>query len=193
MADEQVKNPWDKKISKAEKFQQKWHEHARKVYDRYEDERKDVAAFLKQANIFYSNVNTLKESLFNSLPKPDVRKIHRSAYSDDLSRVCCTIVSRALAYEVECAPNFEEAVSMAVLDRLVPGMGQVWVTFDVEEDASGKPVPGTEHVKIENVSWDDFIYEPCKRWSKCNWVGRRGLQETLGGQEVRRARTAQGE
>lgn len=166
-------NPWDSRIEKAEKFQKKWKTHAERVYKRYEDEREDVAAFLNRVNIFFANVNTLKESLFNSLPKPDVRKIHRQAFSDPVSRVCCTMAARALAYEVECAPDFEEAITMAVFDRLVPGLGQVWVSFDVDEDENGKPIPGTEHLKVENVAWDDFIYEPCKRWSKCGWVGRK--------------------
>lgn len=173
MTEENKVSEWDSKIRKAEKFMSKWHEHGRRVYKRYEDEREDIAKFLQRANIFFSNVNTLKESLFNSLPKPDVRKIHRNSVSDDLSRVCCTVASRALAYEVECAPDFEEAITSAVFDRLVPGMGQVWISFGVDEDENKNPVQGSEHIKVENVYWEDFIFEPCKRWSRCNWVGRK--------------------
>lgn len=173
---------WDAKIAKAEKFLQKSREHGRKVYRRYEDERPENEYLIKKANFFYSNVNTLKESLFNSLPKPSVSRMQKGSFEDDVSRVAALIVQRGLTYEVECAPHFEEAIKTAILDRLVPGTGQIWVTFDVDkapgkedEDGNvteGEPIPGTEKISVENVFWEDFGYEPARRWSKVNWVYR---------------------
>lgn len=165
-------NKWDAKICKAEKWLDKSRIHGQKVYDRYNDKREGSNEFFKRVNIFYSNVNTLKESLFNSLPKADVRKIHKGNYNDDVSRVACIIASRVLDYETECAPSFHEAISMSILDRLVPGTGQVWLGFEMDEDAKGNLMPGTEHITVDYVHWCDFIYEPCRVWSLCGWVGR---------------------
>lgn len=175
---------WDSRIEKAEKFMEKSRTHGRKVYSRYEDKRDGNQMLVKKANFFYSNVNTLKESLFNSLPKPSVSRVQKGSFEDDVSRVAALIVQRGLTYEVECAPNFEEAIKAAILDRLVPGIGQVWITFGMETgeapepvdgeegDSVGDPIPGTEHVGVDNVFWEDFIYEPARRWSKVGWVGR---------------------
>ena len=163
---------WTKAITKAENYLQQAHEHGRKVYRRFEDERDSVVSG-QRANFFFANVNILKESLFNSLPKPDVSRIHKGDFQDDVSRVCATVVARGLTYEVNCAKDFKEAVEAAILDRLVPGIGQVWVRFDVEKDEEGGPIPGTEQIFIDPVFWEDFLYEPARQWSQVSWVARR--------------------
>jgi len=182
---------WDKRIDKAEKFQERVRIHGRKVYQCYEDDRDDERTGVRQrANFFYANVNTLKESLFNSMPKPDVTRMHRGDFQDDVSRVAADVVRRILSYEIECAPHFKEAIESAILERLVPGIGQVWISFHAEpaqvhnEEAESNdpgeldegpqdPEQGTERIQIEHVYWEDFVYEPCRKWSKCGWVGRR--------------------
>lgn len=164
---------WNKQIQKAEKFLEKFQEKGKKIYKRYEDERDGANTFVKMVNLFYSNVNTLKESLFNSLPKADVSQIHKGDYNDDVSRVACLVAKRALDYEIACAPSFRESMELSTIDRLVPGIGQVWLTFDMDLDEEGNPVSGTEKLEIETVHWCDFIYEPAKRWSKVGWVGRK--------------------
>ena len=180
---------WLKSIQKAEKFLQPVREHGKKVYARYKDTRDDSSALRQKANFFYSNVNTIKESLFNSLPKPDVTRIQRGDFEDNTSRVAADIVRRVLAYEIECGEAFRESIELAILDRLVPGVGVAWVSFHVEpaqeheesEEANDpgelsegplEPEPGTESIQIEHVYWEDFLYEPCKKWSTCGWVAR---------------------
>jgi hypothetical protein len=164
---------WNKQIQKAEKFLDKTWERGKKVYDRYEDVREGADSFVKKVNVFYANVNTLKESLFNSLPKADVSKIQKGDYSDEASRVACVIAKRVLDYEIQCAPSFRESMELATIDRLVPGIGQVWLTFDMDMDEEGEPIQGTEHIGIETVHWCDFIFEPARRWSKVSWAGRK--------------------
>lgn len=154
---------WDKRIAKAEKFMKNAVEHGRRVYARYQDDRSTEASFnLKRANIFYANVNTIKESLFNSLPKPEVSRLHKGDFEDDVARVAAMILQRALGYEVHCAESFEAAIKAAILDRLVPGIGQVWCRFE-------KP----EAVYIDVLYWEEFIYSPARNWEAVWWVGRR--------------------
>lgn len=178
---------WDKRIERALKWLEKSRKHGQAVYERYEDDRSETnTANVDKVNLFYANVNTLKQSLYNSPPKPDVSRVHKGNYTDDISRVACLIADRVLQYEVECAPDFGEAIDLAILDRLVPGIGQVWLSFDIdkvvvkdedEDDTDNGPteeqvVPNTEHIEVEHVHWCDFIYEPSRRWSKVGWVGR---------------------
>jgi len=156
---------WDKRIAKAEKFFERAREHGRKVYTRYQDKRDDEVIGLKRVNIFYANVNTIKESLFNSLPKPDVSRLHKGDYEDDVARVAALILQRALEYEVHCAKSFEGSIKYAILDRLVPGLGQVWIRFE-------KPAGGTEEIFVDVLYWEDFIYGPARCWEEVPWVGR---------------------
>lgn len=154
---------WDKKIAKAEKFFEHSMTHGQNVYRRYKDDRSDDITFngAKKVNIFYANVNTIKESLFNSLPKPDVSRLHKGDYEDDVARVASLILQRALSYEIHCAKSFDESVKAAILDRLVPGIGQVWLRYE-----------NPETIFIDVLYWEEFIYEPARCWDLVGWVGR---------------------
>lgn len=173
---------WDKKLQKAEKFLKRAHEHGDKVYARYQDERESVSGAVKRANLFYSGVQTLRESLFNSLPKADVSRTNKDA-NDDVSRVASLILQRGLNYEIMCADDFKGAVRAAILDRLVPGIGTVWVRFEIDQAETGEyneieepmfaPVPGSETIFVDPVYWSDFLYEPARSWRDVNWVARK--------------------
>jgi hypothetical protein len=175
MASKKSSNMWDTRITKSEKYLSTWHEHGHKVYQRYEDKREgaDSTGSIKKVNLFYANVNTLKESLFNSLPKADVKKIHKGNYNDNISRVACMVTARVLDYETMCAPDFREAIDLSILDRLVPGLGQAWCSFDIDTDKDDNPIQGTEKILVEHLFWKDFGWEPAKRWSKVGYVWRK--------------------
>lgn len=175
MADKKSANVWDARITKSEKYLKDWQEHGHKVYQRYEDKREgaDSGGKIKKVNLFYANVNTLKESLFNSLPKADVQKIHKGNYNDNVSRVACMVTARVLDYETMCAPSFREAIDLSILDRLVPGLGQAWCSFDIDTDAEDNPIQGTEKIVVEHLFWQDFGWEPAKKWSKVGYVWRK--------------------
>lgn len=169
------KNVWDARLSKAEKYMQPVWSHGQRVYARYQDKRDGSMGSndqIKRANIFYANVNTLKESLFNSLPSADVSSLHKGD-SDDVARVAGLIMQRGLDYEIQCADDFKGAVRAAILDRLVPGLGQVWLRFEMETDEQGAPLAGTEQIFIDQVYWEDFLYQPARNWASVKWVARK--------------------
>jgi len=175
---------WDAEIQRAEKFQQFAITQGKAVYRRYKDDRRDRSSLignnLKRINLFYSNVQTIKQGLFNSLPTPDVSRLQRGDFDDDASRVAATILQRALNVEVQTCVAFKEALESAILDRLVPGIGQVWIRFDMDEVSNGddpsaetQVVPGSERLYVDTVYWEDFLYEPARCWSKVTWVARK--------------------
>lgn len=176
---------WSKRVQKAEKFMENAITHGTKVYTRFQDNRAEElvgGTGLKRVNLFYANVSTIKESLFNSLPQPDVTRLHKGNFDDDPARVAALIISRGLAYEIQNSTDFSGALKAAILDRLVPGIGQVWFVFDVDKQVSVDPLtgeevempaPGTESIGTEHVYWEDFIYEPARCWAKVGWAGRR--------------------
>lgn len=164
---------WDTRIQKAEKYLSEAWSHGQKVYSRYQDKRDGTIGTddrIKRANIFYANVNTLKESLFNSLPSADVSQLHKGD-SDDVARVAGLIMQRGLDYEIQCSDDFKGAVRAAILDRLVPGIGQVKIRFEMETDQQGAPLAGTEQIFVDQVYWEDFIYDPARNWASVKWIG----------------------
>lgn len=166
---------WTKRIEKSEKYLSKAKTHGDLVYQRYQDDRESFSnRSIKRANLFYANVNTLKESLFNSLPKPDVSRLHRGDWDDDVARVAALLVQRGLDYEIQCSPGFKDAIRHSILDRLVPGIGQVWLRFEMQTDPqTQQPIPATEQIFVDTVFWSDFIYEPTRTWQQVTWVGRK--------------------
>lgn len=182
---------WKDKIAKAEKWLQPVVTRGNKVYRRYKDERdNDMFSGMKKINLFYSNVNTISSSLFNSLPVPDVTKLQKGDFNDDVSRVASLIVQRALIAEINSSPTFKPSVEAAILDRLVPGIGTTWIRFDQKIECAGcevcqaegmegkqcpnaQPTVGTESLNIDQVYWEDFIYEPARSWAEVSWVGRK--------------------
>lgn len=166
-------NPWPERLEAFKKFSDKFHERGSKIEQRYEDERDvnqgDTGAQPgdKRVNMFYSNVTVIKESLYNSLPKPTVSRLHTGEWDNEAARVAATIVERGLAYEVACAPSFDASVKAAILDRLVPGMGTLWVNFVPAEGNN------PESMTVDMVYWKDLIYEPQRAWEMVTWVGRK--------------------
>lgn len=161
-------NPWPARLESFKKFVEKFHPQSCKIEQRYEDNREDEqSAGIKKVNVFYSNVTIIKESLYNSLPKPTATRVHKGEWDNDVARVAATIVERALTFEVANAPDFDAAIKSAIVDRLVPGMGTVWINYN--------PAEGDllEHLTVDTVYWKDFIYEPQRTWEMVTWAGRK--------------------
>lgn len=161
-------NPWPARLESFKKFSEKFHDQSGKIEQRYEDNRdNEQAPGVKKVNMFYSNVTIIKESLYNSLPKPTAERSHKSEFDNDVARVAATIVERGLSYEVSNAPNFDQAIKSAIVDRLVPGLGTVWINFNgVDGDV-------LEHLTVDVVYWKDFLYEPQRNWELVTWAGRK--------------------
>lgn len=180
-------NPWPTRLGAWKNFSEKFHDRGSKIEARYEDERdaNNMTVGLgmndaggKRVNMFYSNTTVIKESLFNSLPKPSVNRLHFGEWDNDVARVAALIVQRGLNYQVQTAPHFEMAVKNAILDRLVPGLGTVWIEFvpgkpaivDAQGITTKQATPG--HLAILPVYWKELLWDPARTWEESTWVGR---------------------
>ena len=175
MAAEKETNPWPERLGAWKKFSEKFHERGCKIEQRYEDERDAemsginatvAGPGIKKVNMFYSNTTVIKESLYNSLPKPEVSRLHKGDFDNEPARVAATIMQRGLHYEIHCAPFFDTAIKAAILDRLVPGLGVVWLEF--RPPAKSAP----EYIGVEIIYWKDFLFEPRRAWEQVRWAGR---------------------
>jgi len=122
--------------SKAKGFRQ-WETRAKKIIKRYRDDRGDgdgasdgmqsETQMASKFNILWSNVQTLKPALFAKSPKPVVER--RYLDRDEVGRTASVILERALLYELDSG-GYKTAVEKAVLDRLLPGRGVVWLRYE---------------------------------------------------------------
>lgn len=184
---------WQKEISAAKKWFQKWHAGAMKIEAEYMakstsiEDTNDMSRF----NIFWANVEVLLSAVYAKLPDPEVDRTHLDQ-NDDVARVAASILERIFMFELK---NLEEtpdnAYRDAIKDRFIAGLGQVWPRYEFSEeevvvDAIIDPTTGMETapevretlitdeaVPLDYVRWEDFMYSPCRTWEVRRWVSRR--------------------
>jgi hypothetical protein len=195
-------------LAKKAKGYKSWQTRAKKIIRRYRDERGDLDGVSDgmqpdqsgaRFNILWSNVQTLQPALFAKSPKPVVER--RYLDRDDVGRTASVILERALLYELDNG-IYLSAIRKAVLDRLLPGRGVVWVRYepkfsavpqktqvapdgvDKEADASAQKDEAkesgglTEEVAyecapVDYVDWCDFGTSPSRTWEEVWYIWKR--------------------
>lgn len=140
---------------------QQWQTLAKKIIKRYRDDRGDgdgasdgmgsETQFGSRFNILWSNVQTLMRALFAKTPKPVVER--RYLDRDDVGRTASVILERALLYELD-EGDYKSSLGKAVLDRLLPGRGVVWVRYEPKfapMDAKTQQSPDAEAARPETA------------------------------------------
>ena len=175
---------WEGEIASAEKELKEWHQKGRRVYAKYLDKRDGATATSRWFNLYNSNVSMLLSSLYNHVPKPDITRRFKDS-TDQVGRVASILLERVISYELETFPDFDAAIKDAIKDRLVPGLGTVWQTYEVQSEETEAAEPGiegqppqeptvtSERSPLDFVLWEDFIWSPARSWSEVRWAGRR--------------------
>ncbi len=181
----QVKR-WLLELKIADKTEKEWRKDAQKTLDRY----RGAGTKRDRVNILWSNTETLRPALYNSLPNPDVRR--RFKDKDPVGKLASTITERCLEYAMDTTA-FDDVIKADVLDMLLPGRGLSRIRYvpsftqagtpeghdEEAEEPTQEPQEGTqeelvwEQVDIEHVQWDDFRRGPGKSWDEVNWIGFR--------------------
>lgn len=126
----------------AEKEERVWIRKARRIVKRYRDDRGDNpgdgANASHRYNILWSNVQTLRPTLYARTPKPDVER--RFKDQDDTGRLASTLLERCLTYSTDCM-DFDTVMSSCVEDKLLPGRGVCRVLY---VPTYGEPIGASE-------------------------------------------------
>src|SRR5690606_733036 len=119
---------WVKEVDLAEKwFKDKFYPLAECAIKRYLDKREGIDEEDRKFNLFAANVNILKSTLYSKPPRPDVRRKFFD-HDDDVSRVASQIMERTLEQGLQEENNdFDYALQHSILDRLITGLGAVWL------------------------------------------------------------------
>lgn len=101
-----------------------------KIEERYRDERnRSGSDGRRRYNSLWSNVEILKPAIYGKTPTPLAER--RFGDKDPIARGAAQILERALRNEIEIC-GFNDALSQAVNDYLLPGRGTVWVRYEPE-------------------------------------------------------------
>lgn len=125
-ADDDVKK-WKEQIELAERERAPWIKRCDKIIKRYRDEREVESESRRRINLLWSNIETLRPSLYGRQPVPIVER--RFLDSDPIGKIGSQILERSLRYDLEDS-DFHNSVKMAVLDYLLVGRGIVWLRYD---------------------------------------------------------------
>lgn len=176
-----------------------WLDECDKIIRRYRDKRDDdtgnAATAQRKFNILWSNVQTLKPAIYARMPKPIVER--RFMDKDPVARTASMVLERATAFQMEVG-YYHQSTGKAVLDYLLPGVGQVWCRYepqiveqyeaaanaeveaqektaeDVAEDGDGTPYEAVafEKVCVDYVYFKDFLWSASRCWEEVRWVAR---------------------
>lgn len=167
---------WKLELDLAKRSDSKWINQGKKIVKRYRDDRAGTRGLGTRYNILWSNVQTILPAIYAKAPKAEA--VRRNKDNDPAARCAAEILERALQYEIDHYPDFDEAMRNAVQDRLLPGRGVAWVRYEQREIAvvEGAP-PSSYEVKdcsaVDYVYWEDFRCSPARVWGEVTWVARR--------------------
>lgn len=172
---------WLAELALADEAENEWREDVAKCWVLYQSKKPADNTF----NIFWSNVETRRPAVYNSTPRPDVRRRFRDP--DPIGKAASNILERALAYSID-QYDFDGEMKKVVLDIEVTGRGVARTKYlpqFVPGDAPAKKVDASEgddessdvlydeRAECSHVQWDDFRHGPGKTWSQVEWVAFR--------------------
>lgn len=194
---------WLAEVEYAQKDEtyKRWINRSELIVKRYRDDRKSSTAEMgkRRYNILWSNVQTMGPAIYGKMPKPIVER--RFLDRDPGARLASLMLERTLAFQMDIC-GYHDATGSAVLDYLLPGMGQVWLRYspefesekllseneaeeyneeadetaaDEEDEGDGTP---TEKLSFERICFDyvfyrDFLWGPARKWTEVPWVAKR--------------------
>jgi hypothetical protein len=159
---------WIDEIKRAKRARDEWYSRGEKIVERYRDER-DISNSSRRFNILWSNIQTLKPSLYSNTPKAVVTRRYKDP--DPIGRETAEIIERAADYSLD-EYDFDAVMSNAVEDRLLPGLGVARVDY-VPSYLDGEVA--YEQAICKYIHWKDFLHGPGRVWEEVEWVAYRSF------------------
>ena len=162
---------WLKRISKAEKKYEDYHELIKEIREYYRNDK-----CKNKQNIFWASVETLKPFLYFKQPRPYIERKLKS--NNRIEALACKILEKALSWDL-AQFDFDSVVKYARNDFLLSGMGLCWERyvpqFEMVEGESGVvEIKSGEQVNTEYVDPAKFLTDVDKAgiWEDVEWIAR---------------------
>lgn len=178
---EAVARRWKLELKLADKRESDWRKKSADIYKLYTPASPAANSF----NILWTNTETLRQSVYNSLPQPDVRRRYQD--EDPLGKAVGEVLTRALEFSQDTY-DFDGVLQDDVLSMLLAGRALSRVRYIPDIRSTGQPKvaegdvaePDTyeeiawEQVICERVQYDEFrILCAAKTWNDVTAIGFR--------------------
>lgn len=155
---------WIGELEDAYKREKGWRKDAKRLVELFECERRKDTLY----NILYANTETMSPALYNTTPRPDVRR--RFKDEDQVARAGGLVLQRVLEFlldnNLQDSPHFDTIIEQTLLEALVVGRGVVRFRYEF----SGEQQIENEGVSAEVVAWQRFRHGYGKQWKDVSWV-----------------------
>lgn len=162
-ADSRAAKPWLDAIEAHARSFAKYHDSSDRIDRLYADlERAAKAGGEREFQIFWSNLEVLKPSIYSRPPVPVV--VSRFRDRKELPRHASIILERALttAFDRE---DIDATMRLVRDDLATNARGVVWLRYQADETG--------EKVCFDHVDRKDFAHEVARKWKEVGWVARR--------------------
>jgi hypothetical protein len=167
---EAVARRWKLELKLADKREADWRKKVTDIYKQYTPLNPAANSF----NILWTNTETLRQSVYNSLPEPQVRRRYQD--EDPLGRAVSEVMTRALEFSQDTY-DFDAVLKGDVLAMLLAGRAVSRVRYVPEfralateqeaPDAEAYEEIAWEQTICSRVQWDDFrILGAGKTWDE---------------------------
>lgn len=154
---------WLLELKIADKAEKDWRALGSKILDKYRGTKAKKNSF----NILWSNTETLRPSIYNSVPKVDIRR--RFKDKDELGKLVGVVLERAAEFSIDTY-DFDGLLKNSAMDMLLVGRAVDRVRYVptlADEEINW------EKVECQHVQWDDFRRGPGKAWTEVRWIAFR--------------------
>lgn len=176
---EAVARRWKLELKLADKRESAWRKKSADIYKLYTPETPATNSF----GILWTNTETLRQAVYNSLPQPDARRRYQD--EDPLGKAVAEVMTRSLEF-CQDVYDFDSVLKADVLSMLLPGRAVSRIRYipDIREVEGKEAKEGEapeayeeiewEQVIAENVQYDDFrILCAAKTWDQVTAIGFR--------------------
>lgn len=153
---------WMLEINLASKVENAWRKESVRIKKIYRGEKRTENSF----NILWANTQIIIPNLYNSTPRPDVRRRYRDA--DPEGKQVAEVLERALEYEMDNC-EFDHALKGVVFDSALPGRGVARVRLEVQYGQDNESIASAS-VYPELWQWDRFRRGPGATWEQVPWI-----------------------
>jgi hypothetical protein len=178
---EAIARRWKLELKLADKRESVWRKKVSEIYKLYTPETPATNSF----NILWTNTETLRQAVYNSLPEPDARR----RYSDEdlLGKATGEVLTRALNFSID-TNDFNACIQGDVLTMLlggravsrecyVPDIKSIGEKAEYDEESTELAVDNYEQIEWEQsvtkrVQHEDFrILCAAKTWEEVTAIG----------------------
>lgn len=172
-----VARRWKLELKLADKRESGWRKKVAEIYKLYTPETPASNSF----NILWTNTETLRQSVYNSLPQPQVRRRYQD--EDPLGKAVGEVLTRSLEFAQDTY-DFDALLKADVLTMLLPGRAVSRVRYVPDIRQTGGDDEAQESESYEEIAWEQVICErvqhddfrilcAAKTWDEVSAIGFR--------------------